>query len=101
MYFGKFEIGPVQNTSKIVIHPARNLAGAVQLPGDKSISHRYAMLGAIAQGATTLENFSAGADCASTLSCLRSLGVPWERDSARVVIQGRGLKLSAPQVPLD
>jgi 3-phosphoshikimate 1-carboxyvinyltransferase len=101
MYFGKFEIGPVQNTSKIVIRPARNLAGAVQLPGDKSISHRYAMLGAIAQGTTTLENFSAGADCASTLSCLRSLGVPWERDAGRVVIQGRGMKLSAPQAPLD
>jgi 3-phosphoshikimate 1-carboxyvinyltransferase len=71
------------------------------LPGDKSISHRYAMLGAIAEGTTVLENFSAGADCASTLSCLRSLGVSWERDQGRVVIQGRGAKLSTPQQPLD
>jgi 3-phosphoshikimate 1-carboxyvinyltransferase len=71
------------------------------LPGDKSISHRYAMLGAIAEGTTVLENFSAGADCASTLSCLRSLGVSWERDQGRVVIQGRGAKLSTPRQPLD
>jgi 3-phosphoshikimate 1-carboxyvinyltransferase len=91
----------VQSDSKIVIRPARHLAGAVQLPGDKSISHRYAMLGAIAEGTTVLENFSAGADCASTLSCLRSLGVSWERDQGRVVIQGRGAKLSTPRQPLD
>ena len=59
------------------------------------------MLGAIAEGTTTLENFSAGADCASTLGCLRSLGVIWERDSGRVVIHGRGMKLAAPSGPLD
>ena len=60
MNFGKLEIGPVQNASKIVIRPARNLAGAVQLPGDKSISHRYAMLAAIAQGTTTLQKLFPG-----------------------------------------
>src|SRR5581483_7779291 len=68
------------NSSRIVIRPARNLLGALRLPGDKSISHRYAMLGGIAEGTTRLENFSTGADCASTLGCLRTLGVQWERN---------------------
>jgi len=57
------------------IVPARTISGTLSLPGDKSISHRYAMLGAIASGSTRLENFSNGADCASTLECLRTLGV--------------------------
>ena len=65
--------------STVVIRPVRNVAGSVQLPGDKSISHRYAMLGAIAEGTTKLENFSTGADCASTLASLKALGVHWER----------------------
>ena len=58
----------------MIIRPARNVLGAVRLPGDKSISHRYAMLGAIAQGKTRITNFSTGADCASTLNCARQLG---------------------------
>ncbi len=89
-----------QNKS-VVICPAKTLAGSVRLPGDKSISHRYAMLGGIAEGTTKLENFSTGADCASTLGCLRPLGVKWERNGGSVVIQGRGAKLQAPSVPLD
>src|SRR5262244_983456 len=59
----------------VIIRPARNILGALRLPGDKSISHRYAMLGALAEGSTRLSNFSTGADCASTLACLRQLGV--------------------------
>ena len=62
----------------IIVRPARNLRGSVSLPGDKSISHRYAMLAAIAEGPSRFENYSTGADCASTLGCLRSLGVSWE-----------------------
>src|SRR5215469_15125547 len=58
----------------VIIRPARNVLGALRLPGDKSISHRYAMLAAIAEGTTRLANFSTGADCASTLQCLRQLG---------------------------
>jgi 3-phosphoshikimate 1-carboxyvinyltransferase len=77
------------------------LSGALRLPGDKSISHRYAMLGGIAEGTSTLENFSSGADCASTLRCLRGLGVGWERDQNRVVIRGRSLRLEAPTGHLD
>ena len=53
-----------------------------------AISHRYAMLAGIAEGDTRLENFSTGADCASTLGCVRSLGVDVERTGSRVVIHG-------------
>jgi len=91
----------MSHENSIVIQPAKSLDGSVRLPGDKSISHRYAMLGAIAQGTTKLENFSTGADCASTLGCLRALGVDWERKDASVTIQGRGLKLQPPTAPLD
>jgi 3-phosphoshikimate 1-carboxyvinyltransferase len=88
-------------SNDIVIRPAKGLSGSVRLPGDKSISHRYAMLGGIAQGTTKLENFSTGADCASTLGCLRSLGVKWERKGGSIAIQGRGSRLQAPNSPLD
>jgi len=59
------------------------------------------MLGAIAEGTTKLENFSTGADCASTLGCLRALGVECDRKAASVAIYGRGLKLQPPSGPLD
>lgn len=85
----------------MVVRPARSVAGALRLPGDKSISHRYAMLAAIAEGDTRLENFSTGADCASTLGCVRALGVEVERTGNSVLIRGRGHKLQAPESPLD
>ncbi|MGA2695721.1 MAG: 3-phosphoshikimate 1-carboxyvinyltransferase [Terriglobales bacterium] len=84
-----------------VIRPARGIAGSLRLPGDKSISHRYAMLGAIAEGETSLSNFSTGADCASTLGCLKTLGVEWQHQDRNVVIQGRGKALHAPENALD
>jgi 3-phosphoshikimate 1-carboxyvinyltransferase len=84
-----------------VISPARNVSGSVRLPGDKSICHRYAMLAAIADSGTRLENFSTGADCASTLNCLRALGVEWERSENVVTIQGRELRLQPPIAALD
>jgi len=58
-----------------VMRPAKHVAGTLRPPGDKSISHRYAMLGALASGTSRLRNFASGADCASTLACLRELGV--------------------------
>ncbi|MGA9542649.1 MAG: 3-phosphoshikimate 1-carboxyvinyltransferase [Candidatus Sulfotelmatobacter sp.] len=91
-------------TTEIIIRPARNVRGSVSLPGDKSISHRYAMLAAIADGPSRLENYSTGADCASTLGCLRSLGVKWERKDGSdnvIEVQGSGLSLTAPNEPLD
>src|SRR5205085_3015435 len=85
----------------IVIKPARNLVGSIRLPGDKSISHRYAMLAALTQGTSRLLNFSSGADCASTLGCLRSLEIEIVRANGEVTITGRGGELSAPRTALD
>lgn len=86
-----------------VIAPARRAAGRVQVPGDKSISHRYAMLAALADGESTIRGYSPGADCAATLACLRRLGVPVRAiGDAAFAIDGRGLRgLSAPIDPLD
>ena len=61
-------------TQERIIRPARNILGTLRLPGDKSISHRYAMLGAFAEGTSRFSNFSTGADCASTLACMQALG---------------------------
>src|SRR5579862_3503876 len=93
----------MKNDSQVVVRPARNVRGSVQLPGDKSISHRYAMLAGIAEGPSRLENYSTGADCASTLGCIRALGVTWERkaDQNLIEVQGRGAVLSTPPTPLD
>lgn len=82
---------------KETIKPAKYLNGAIELPGDKSISHRYAMLAALAEGASELRNFSAAADCHSTLVCLKALGagVEIKKDAVRVTGRGpHGLKSS-------
>src|SRR5687767_6509088 len=84
------------------ISPAASLSGAIRLPGDKSISHRYAMIAAIAEGDTTIHNYSTGADCHSTLGCVRALGIDVEVRGTEVVIRGRGLDgLRAPVADLD
>lgn len=75
------------------------LHGSVALPGDKSISHRYAMLAAIARGESKIANFSTGADCQSTLACMQALGAEVTRDAG--VISIRGGELRAPRAPLD
>jgi 3-phosphoshikimate 1-carboxyvinyltransferase len=86
----------------ILIHPARNVLGSLRVPGDKSISHRYAMLAALAAGRSRLENFAPGADCASTLACMRALGCTVERDDkGAIMIDGVGSQLRAPVQPLD
>jgi 3-phosphoshikimate 1-carboxyvinyltransferase len=85
-----------------VLKPSRRLEGTVRLPGDKSISHRYAMLASIAEGRSVLTNYSSGADCHSTLACLRSLGVPVEANGRDVTVEGRGLRgYRAPAGNLD
>jgi 3-phosphoshikimate 1-carboxyvinyltransferase len=94
----------VKTPSDFIVRPARGVRGTVSLPGDKSISHRYAMLAAIADGPSRLANYSTGADCASTLGCLCSLGVRWEhKDEAEnvIAIEGSGLSLAAPTHALD
>src|ERR1039458_2013872 len=86
----------------VVIRPARNLLGSIRVPGDKSISHRYAMLAALAPGRSRFENYSPGADCNSTLGCVRALGCTVEREeTGAVVIEGIGPQLQAPSVALD
>ena len=82
---------------KETIQPAKYLNGAVELPGDKSISHRYAMLAALAEGTSELRHFSAAADCHSTLDCMSALGadVRVAKDSVRITGRGpHGLKTS-------
>ena len=84
------------------ITPARSVSGAIQLPGDKSISHRHGMLAAIADGASTITNYSTGADCQSTLCCMQALGADIERGTGTVSIRGRGLDgLRGPAGMLD
>ena len=81
--------------AKKTVAPARTLSGAVELPGDKSISHRYAILAALARGRSEIENYSPAADCGSTLECLKRLGVKVERlagkGGERVAVTGAGL----------
>jgi len=82
---------------KRTIQPARQLSGGVEPPGDKSISHRYAMIAALAEGASELRHFAAAADCHSTLDCIKGLGaeVRIEKDVVRITGHGlRGLKSS-------
>jgi len=72
-----------------IVSPAKAIHGMVTLPGDKSISHRYGMLASIAEGVSTITNYSTGADCQSTLCCMATLGARIERDAEnRVVIHG-------------
>ena len=94
---------------QVIVRPATRVRGILRVPGDKSISHRYALLAGIADGETRIHNYAPGGDCASTLACLQALGVtitrvePVSRGAAAVVvIRGRGLRgLTAPAKPLD
>ncbi len=83
--------------------PARRLRGDIRVPGDKSIGHRTALIGAIADGETSAKRFPMSGDCLSTLHCLERLGVRIDRhDSGRVRVHGRGLRgLEAPTGELD
>ena len=74
------------------IQRIKSLSGALELPGDKSISHRYAMLAALAAGTSELRNFAAARDCHSTLGCLKSLGAEIKISGSTVQITGRGLR---------
>ena len=84
------------------IVPASAITGAITLPGDKSISHRYAMISAIADGESRIQNYSTGADCHSTLGCVRALGIDVDVDGTNVRIGGKGLDgLRVPATDLD
>jgi 3-phosphoshikimate 1-carboxyvinyltransferase len=84
------------------IRPARRVQGRLRVPGDKSISHRYALLAALAEGPSELRNYAPGADCQSTLACLRALGVDISTSGNTVTLLGRGLRsFRSPSGPLD
>jgi 3-phosphoshikimate 1-carboxyvinyltransferase len=76
---------------KETIQPAKHLTGGLDLPGDKSVSHRYAMLAGLAEGTSELRQFSAAADCHSTLACMSALGAEVKTDKDTVRVTGRGL----------
>ena len=88
---------------RVSVSPALTISGSLRVPGDKSISHRYALLAAIADGRSTIANYAPGADCASTLACISALGAIVSRTPARssahggeseplITIEGRGLR---------
>jgi 3-phosphoshikimate 1-carboxyvinyltransferase len=90
------------------VRPATRIRGRLRVPGDKSISHRYALFAALAIGRSRVHHYSPGADCASTIACLRALGVPIQivpgdhPGAATLTIEGRGLRgLQAAAAPLD
>ena len=81
---------------------ANTLKGTVTVPGDKSISHRSVMFGALAEGTTRVTNFLRGADCLSTIDCFRKLGIEVEESPQEILVHGKGLHgLSAPSSILD
>src|SRR5271155_5122536 len=87
---------------KKVISPGGTVEGVIELPGDKSISHRYAILAALAEGTSEIANYASAADCRSTLECLRGLGVGIESSDGRLRIAGKGLDgLREPRRTLD
>ena len=101
-------------TSRLTMHPATSLRGRVQVPGDKSISHRALLLGALVEGASQVSGFLPAGDCLATLACLRAMGVEIETPVSgpapaqgeggftRLVIHGRGLcGLREPVAPLN
>jgi 3-phosphoshikimate 1-carboxyvinyltransferase len=88
--------------SKKTISPGGRLDGVIELPGDKSISHRYAILAALSEGTSEIQNYASAADCQSTLECLRGLGVAIDSGEGRVRISGKGLDgLQEPRRALD
>ncbi len=89
-------------TQERIIRPAKNLYGSLRLPGDKSISHRYGMLAAFAEGTSRFTNFSTGADCASTLACMEALGAKVRRcEDGSVEVTGVGGCVTPTEQPLD
>jgi 3-phosphoshikimate 1-carboxyvinyltransferase len=85
-----------------IIRPARNILGSLRLPGDKSISHRYGMLAAFAEGTSRFSNFSTGADCASTLTCMEALGAKVRKlEQDTVEITGVGGRVTQSSQSLD
>jgi len=87
---------------RLVVQPAAELNGTISVPGDKSISHRAVMLGALAEGTTRISGFLKGEDCLSTVRCFQGLGVSVTVDDQQVIVEGKGLQgLQEPTEVLD
>src|SRR5262249_4080221 len=82
------------------LSPAHHVRGRLRLPGDKSSSHRAALIAALADGPSEIVNFSTARDCASTITCLRELGVSIETSDGKLRFTGKQ-RLSSPRRPLD
>jgi 3-phosphoshikimate 1-carboxyvinyltransferase len=89
------------STEERIIRPARNIYGSLRLPGDKSISHRYGMLAAFAEGTSHFANFSTGADCASTLACMQALGAQVKSSEGAIEVTGVAGRVTPADHPLD
>jgi 3-phosphoshikimate 1-carboxyvinyltransferase len=85
----------------VKVGTAKQIRGSVRTAGDKSVSHRYAMLAGIAEGTSVFENFSSSADCASTLGCMQAMGAQVRREGNKIEVDGVGGKLNAPLHELD
>ena len=84
------------------LHKADHVRGEITVPGDKSISHRSIMFGALAKGTTEITHFLHGADCLSTIGCFRAMGINIEDTPDRILVHGKGLHgLSEPSSFLD
>src|ERR1700722_5923831 len=85
-----------------IVRPARRFQGSATLPGDKSFSHRYAMLAGLAEGTTRLSNFSTGADPHSSLACMAALGASVvKKDDGTIEVTGAAGHFVQPEHPLD
>lgn len=88
--------------SYMIIQKHGPLRGELAVPGDKSISHRSVMFGALSEGITEAENFLTGADCLSTISCFRQMGISVEQNGTSVIVHGKGLHgLTRPSGIID
>ena len=86
----------------MIFQKANRLQGEINVPGDKSISHRGVMFGALSEGTTRLTHFLQGADCLSTISCFEKMGIPIENNGNEILVHGKGLHgLTAPTQILD
>ena len=85
-----------------IIRPCNGLHGEIMVPGDKSISHRSIMLGALSLGTTEITNFLEGADCLSTIGCFQAMGIQIDRTPEKIIVHGKGMHgLSEPKHILD
>ena len=92
----------IEKENSMIFKKVTSLRGEIDVPGDKSISHRAIMLGAIAEGKTTVRNFLQGADCLSSIDCFRKMGISINNTIDTVTIEGKGLRgLQQPKHILD